>query len=180
MKKEKSFTLIELLVVISIIGLLSSIVLVSVNSVRLKARDAVIMKELEQLRVVAAFDHRCAEGEWFGTPAYLQGHVPNCIDADVDQRIVQLDMKIRENQGNIECTDTDAYIAGIQIQQDAPYISQTEQKITEWVAWARLAGGGCWCVDGRGRSMRVEGVPTFVPHPRECGVYPSGEMRVCL
>ena len=37
--KRKSFTLIELLVVIAIIGLLSSIVLVSINGVRAKARD---------------------------------------------------------------------------------------------------------------------------------------------
>ncbi len=40
MKKQKSFTLIELLVVIAIIGLLSSIVLVSIKGVREKAKIA--------------------------------------------------------------------------------------------------------------------------------------------
>ncbi|MFH1611996.1 MAG: type II secretion system protein, partial [bacterium] len=39
-KNQKAFTLIELLVVIAIIGLLASIVLVSVNSVREKAKIA--------------------------------------------------------------------------------------------------------------------------------------------
>ena len=42
MKKEKGFTLIELLVVIAIIGLLSSIVLVSLKGVREKARVAAL------------------------------------------------------------------------------------------------------------------------------------------
>jgi len=46
---NKSFTLIELLVVISIIGLLSSVVLSSLNGVRSRARDSKRMSEFKQL-----------------------------------------------------------------------------------------------------------------------------------
>ncbi|MGB2762769.1 MAG: type II secretion system protein [Minisyncoccales bacterium] len=55
MKKftKRGFTLIELLVVIAVIGILSSIVLVSLAGARDRAKDARVISSMDQIRSVA-------------------------------------------------------------------------------------------------------------------------------
>jgi type II secretion system protein G len=50
MNAKRGFTLIELLVVIAIIGLLSSVVLASLNTARQKGRDARRLSDIKQLQ----------------------------------------------------------------------------------------------------------------------------------
>jgi len=55
--KTSGFTLIELLVVIAIIGILSSVVLSSLNSARAKARDAKRLSDMHQMQVALELYH---------------------------------------------------------------------------------------------------------------------------
>lgn len=68
MKKnlQRGFTLIELLVVVAIIGILSAIVLVSLNSAREKARDASAKGSLSSIRAAAEIFYDTAGGKYTG------------------------------------------------------------------------------------------------------------------
>lgn len=54
---KKGFTLIELLVVIAIIGILSSVVLASLNSARNKGSDASVKSQMTQVRSEAEISY---------------------------------------------------------------------------------------------------------------------------
>jgi len=56
-RRNGGFTLIELLVVIAIIGILSSIILVSLNSARKKANDTRVISDVQQIRTQLEADY---------------------------------------------------------------------------------------------------------------------------
>lgn len=81
---NKSFTLIELPVVIAIIGLLSTIVLVSVGSVRAKGRDAKRIADLKALQQAVEM-YQVENGSYpLGCRAGWSGHSPGYGDCDID------------------------------------------------------------------------------------------------
>ena len=92
-KKHRGFTLIELLVVIAIIGILASIVLVSLGGARAKARDAQRVSDVKQMALILEMEESTSHAQaltgctdWTASTTQCGGPVevgvqfPNFID----------------------------------------------------------------------------------------------------
>lgn len=77
-KSSAGFTLIELLVVITIIGILSTIVMVSLNTARGKARDARRVADIRQLQLALDM-YQDSNGHY---PSDLSELTPQYINAE--------------------------------------------------------------------------------------------------
>ena len=142
MKKNKGFTLIELLVVIAIIGILSSVVLASLNSARQKGQDAAIKQNLNNMRAQTEM--------YFDNNDYSYG------DAGYEEGVAG------EGKTNI-CNSADGmregYNKAVGIANDNGYcVVNTDGE--SWVAWVQLKTkventDMAWCVDSSGLSEEV-------------------------
>lgn len=68
--RSQGFTLIELLVVIGIIGILSAVVLASLNTARSKGSDAAIQSDLDTIRTQAEIYYGGTGANSYGTQAF--------------------------------------------------------------------------------------------------------------
>ena len=135
---SRGLTLIELLVVIAIIGILSSVVLASLNTARGKGADAAAKSNLNNIRAQA-------EIVYDNTSSYATV----CADANVVK--------------GIAAAATAEGLTWTSAANNAVTVSCTNSA-GAWAAWVNLAkgagGANYWCVDSTGTSMQKTLAPT--------------------
>src|SRR5581483_2767539 len=134
MNKTKGFTLIELLVVIAIIGILSSVVLASLNTARNKGSDAAIKSQLAAIRPQAEIYYDSNGG--YGTQA-----TTTCASSACSAAGLFADATIQNQVRGVY----DSAASNVLIGASASY----------WAAAAPLKAGGYWCVDSTGASRQT-------------------------
>lgn len=143
MKFSKGFTLIELLVVIAIIGILSSVVLASLNTARDKGADAAVKANLNNTRAQAELFYDDNGNSYDGT---LQ-----VCDINDSGNIATL-VTAAGNATGATVTITDA-TAG------SATVATCHDSASAWAAFAPLndpSGTNIgWCVDSSGASREV-------------------------
>jgi len=147
LRDSKGFTLIELLVVVAIIGILASVVLASLSSVRTKGADAGIKSDLISIRSQAELLYVTYGGYGVdATPtAFALGACTNTADTLFSNGIVwaQVSNAMTISGGLESCMSTkNSWAVGIQLKQNP----NTE----------------AWCVDSSGNSKKetLDGNPT--------------------
>lgn len=153
------FTLIELLVVVSITGMLSSVVLTSMNSARIRGADAAVQSQLAQMRSAAEIIYNdtgsyasvCTEAS--ATGVMFRAATRNGVTASGGNLCLSM-------QGNsyYMCTSTSCY--GASSVMFAPGGDK-------WAAIIVLQGGDYFCADSTGvakvqTTHTVQEVPTTV------------------
>ncbi len=140
----RGFTLIELLVVIAIIGILSSVVLSSLNVARGKSTIASVKSNLANSRVQADLFYSSNSNTYSG------GSVP----ANVCGSTVASDGVTKSIRGFAQAAKdilgSNYTVSFVGATQPSPTNVACQAIVDKWAIQAPLPTGGYWCVDYRG------------------------------
>ncbi|MBI4088647.1 type II secretion system protein [Candidatus Kaiserbacteria bacterium] len=150
----RGFTLIELLVVIAIIGVLSAVVLASLNTARNKGNDAAIQSDMATIQTQAEIYYGGAGVNTYGNQGWVSGAATACnavapnmfLDSTIVKALAGADAV--NGAGNVACF---ANLTGY------------------FVAAALTSGTSYWCVDHTGTGKMVNAaLPTAIPAGNVC------------
>lgn len=155
--KRRGFTLIELLVVIAIIGILSSVVLASLNAARNKGKNAAIQANLSTIRTQAQLYYQNNNNS-YGTFQYA-GSNPRCPIGTTGQPVRMFNSDPIIKNAIIEA-DKAAGGSGDTSNPSGVWCSlSVTSGSVGYTVTATLAspinGNGYWCVDSESNSMPV-------------------------
>ncbi|MEK7144398.1 MAG: type II secretion system protein [Patescibacteria group bacterium] len=166
--RSRGFTLIELLVVIAIIGVLSAVVLASLNTARNKGNDAAIQSDMATIQTQAEIYYGGAGANSYGpaqawtagtaTGDPLAGGSVSCAtgmfsDTTIKKALAAADLV--NGTFEVGCA---AVASG---------------SLTGYVAAAQLTSGGWWCVDHTGVGKKETGAWPGATMPVDGGGSPA-------
>ena len=152
MKTTKGFTLIELLVVIAIIGILSSVVLASLNTARSKGTDASIKSNLANARAQAELFYD-ANGNTYVVTAGTATDVCNVAGLVSGVKGVYTNVLAAATASGLLAVNTTYATAG------SATTATCHSSAAGWGAEVPLKNGTnqMWCVDSTGVSVQTTG-----------------------
>jgi len=151
MKKNQGFTLIELLVVIAIIGILSSVVLASLNTARNKGVDAAVKSNLANARAQAEMFYDANANSYVVT---VDAVTDVCMSTALVSGVKGINANVlAATQASLGATGTVNVTEATAETAVAVGGGVCFSAAGTWVAQAPLKAGGYWCVDSTGASI---------------------------
>ena len=148
-KYTKGFTLIELLVVIAIIGILASVVLVSLNSARKKGNDTRVIADVNQIRTLLEAGY--AAGQYSDLMANNNGSYAVNVGNGYSNALNQAGGQW--SNYNLLLTDATAQGGGVAV--FGTYSSANQP--TGYAIYGHLVSNasGYFCIDSTGNTIQV-------------------------
>jgi prepilin-type N-terminal cleavage/methylation domain-containing protein len=150
---KKGFTLIELLVVIAIIGILSAVVLASLNTARAKGADAAIKSDLANIRAQAELAYDNTIPNSYGTfafgqcPTTRQGASAVIFDDPVVIAQIANASTASGNVANATCIGGGSYyVISVQLKANPALFWCVDNNGNSKVEGAQVASGALGCL----------------------------------